>query len=295
MVPLGFLFVVFISATSVAAQISDAEKMTPALALFFYYGYLNEWGAHQGWTTIGGRGCRDGPKPCNFDEFLDATTRPGGKGGYRGGQRIDDTMWNVSIKRIADSLQGRGLRGTIDWDPQKLVIGAGPDRDVWDDHITYVLNAFTEDRARIGHQQNYHNKAIEALTLMAEINAGPVSKDLTQWFKDEGFLTDVPEAYKEVRLPAEGDPPEGALRTIIDLVNFFKTWVYEMGRGDHTLFADLPKYMNREHYNRRLGEKMARLRLTIVACKFGPLYPEVQLPQIDTSPVNWGPILTPSS
>lgn len=294
MVPICLFLFLLASAARVAGEILDADKMSPALALFFYYGYLNEYGAHQRWTTIGGRPCRDRREPCTFDQFLDATTRPGGQGGYRGGQVVDDKSWNAPIKRMADSLQRRGLTGAIDWDPEKLIVGARPDRDVYEDHIRYVLNAFNEDRGRRGHQQNYHNKAIDALTLVAEINARHVSDGLVKWYRDQGVLLDVPDAYKTVKLPAEGDPSEGVARTVIDGINFFKTWAYEAGRGDSIMIAEPPwEKRARNSDNDRLGLHLAESRLSLHSCRSGPSYPRWELPEIDTSPVNWGDLLTP--
>lgn len=182
---------------------------------------MNEWWTNKGWTTIGGKACRN-KKLCSFDEFLTATTTS--KGGYSGGLSVGDSNANATVKRIAESLQQRGMKSAIVWNPQELVVDAPSDKDVFDDHVNYVLNAFDADADKEGHQANYHLKAMDALTMAAELHATAASKALAETLKTRK-ITDDPQY---VSLPLSGTTGAvGSPRDVIDAINLVKAFGYE--------------------------------------------------------------------
>lgn len=283
----SLVFALLVFAAVAAAQFQGEGRLAAPLALFFYYGYLNEWETNQGWTTIGGEGCRVSPK-CTFDEFLLRTTH-GRRGGYVGGMRVDESTTAMSVRIISENLWSRSLRNVIDWDLPRLIHGAGNNRDIYTDFITYVLNAFNEDRDKPGTVQNYHDNAIDALTMMLELNTEAVSADNVDWWRAQGVLPHDSEGWNIIRMPIEPTDIHAVGRDAIDMVNLVKVWGWENRRSfDVSRFPiRRPSTIPAERRHLHLGRNLAMFRMTVMACRSNQPYPFTPLPPIDVPPYNW--------
>lgn len=242
-----------------AAQYDDSAAFE---AVFFYYGYLHEFAIHRGNTTIGGRGCRR-RRRCTIDEFLDSTTSS--QGGYRGGGHLNTDAVPGSRStafRSAGGLKDLGMTKKITWKPKELVIDAPGDMDIYEDHVTYVVNAIKEDMEEEDSVANYVGWAMEALRHMGEVNANEQLSAATKWYKDNGPRgLDI----ETVDLPVDGDEREGFTRTIIDYVNLVKAWNIEIPQQITVPQGEVIK-MN-------LGRKWTILRISLSACYRGQGYP----------------------
>lgn len=259
-------------AAMAASQRAGEGDIAAPIALFFYYGYLNEWSAHSGWTTIGGRECRDLPR-CTFDQFMAATTTA--QGGYRGGQTINESNRNDTSRRLAESLQRRGLTQPIAWDPRRLVIDAPSSKSVMDDHVQYVINAFEADAERPGHEPNFHVHAMDALTMAAEIQGGLISRQLRDDLVAMGAISGNPQF---TRLPLEGSNDHSPIRDVIDLINLVKTWGIERIEPN---VARARAYNAQERWKYGIGRLMASYRRHWTPCSSYPgnaLLPPIRSP-----------------
>lgn len=229
--PFHLLGLITLAVLASAQKLAASDgKLSAPLSLFFYYGYMNEWWTNQGLTTIGGKACRDTKKVCSFDEFLTATTT--GKGGYSGGLNVGDNTAASSVKRLAESLQQRGMKDPITWNAKELVIDAPDDKDVFEDHVNYVLNAFEADADKEGHQPNYHLKAMDALTMAAELHTTAASKAFAAVLKQRG----VTENPQYVSLPLDDSTDFSSYRDAIDIINLVKVYGYERLQSPITFF-----------------------------------------------------------
>lgn len=223
-------------ATRVLAQHVESA---PYEVLFFYYAYLHEWETRDGDSSIGGTACRGIPV-CSIDVFLAATTKPGGQGGYDGGPiYVRGSL--TSVYAYAQRLVRANMRSKIEWDPQKLILGAPADKDVYVDHVQYALNTMAIDRlpadkhpAQHAQARELATQADEALRLMSEINAVYIADEHADWWREnlEGSSTsrytwvDAKDVYT-----AWQDSP----RQAFDMINLVRTWAYEVP-------PDLPKW-----------------------------------------------------
>ncbi|KAM0324624.1 hypothetical protein ACHAQA_008013 [Verticillium albo-atrum] len=215
------LLAIGVLATRVAADFED--DVAGYLALYFFLGYMHEWSTHKGETTIGGKECRGTPR-CSFEEFLDATTKS--KGGYRGGTPPNLTSGGGAMEN-SKRFRSDGMTKAIEWDAQKLIIGAPSDKKILDDHLIYVMNAFSVDKGKDGADQGLMNMALDALSHIAEINAGYASAHHVRWWMSLGSPPSNVE-LNFIDLPADGDTSESEARSVIDVVNMAKTWGYEV-------------------------------------------------------------------
>ncbi|KAI8721513.1 hypothetical protein NCS52_00292800 [Fusarium sp. LHS14.1] len=250
-------------ATRVVADFED--DISPYVAVFFYFGYLHEWGARDGMSTIGGPDCY-GSTRCNFNKFLDATTNS--KGGYDGSVALDVTG-RPSAKILANRLRSAGLTRKIDWNPTRLVNGAPRDKQVLEDHVTYVLNAGSQDKGAPGAFQPYLDTALDALSNMAEINAGVSSGVHVRWWLANGLPASTQLNF--IQMPLQGDTGESEVRTVIDIINLVKTFMYEMGRS----LMNVPVWTGgyEGFPNPHLGRRWAAARLAFQMCRTGRAYP----------------------
>ncbi|KAJ3547003.1 hypothetical protein NM208_g1720 [Fusarium decemcellulare] len=258
-----YLLVIGILATCVVADFED--DISAYVAIFFYFGYLHEWGARDGLSTIGGPNCR-GSTRCNFNSFLDATTNS--KGGYNGGVALDVTG-RASSKILADRLKSAGLTKKIDWNPQRLINGASSDKKVLEDHVSYVLNAASQDKGQLGAFQPYLDTALDALSNMAEINAGVASHVHVRWWRANGLPSSTELNF--VTMPVQGDSGESEVRSVIDTVNLVKTWGYDIGKD----LMKVPVWTGgyEGFPNPHLGRRWAATRLAFQMCRTGRAYP----------------------
>ncbi|KAJ3500564.1 hypothetical protein NM208_g17116 [Fusarium decemcellulare] len=241
------------------------DDIAPYLALFFFIGYVHEWNADLSPSTIGGRDCRGTPR-CNFDEFLDATTTS--QGGYEGGV-VPNLLSGASAKRNADSIRRAGMTRKIEFDPQKLIVGAPSDKKVVDDHIVYVLNAFKVDSGSPGASRDMFDQAVDALRNIGEITAGYASTEHVRWWMSVGSAPPGTD-FSTIELPTGGSESESEGRAIVDVINMAKTWGYEVP-GD---IAKIPVWKGGYTVpSLELARGFGELRLAIRACRRGEDYP----------------------
>ncbi|KAM0272221.1 hypothetical protein ACHAQH_008780 [Verticillium albo-atrum] len=229
-------------ATRVVAQ---HDESAPFEALFFYYAYLREWDIRNGDTSIGGNACRGFPE-CSIDRFLISATKPGGQGGFTGGPvSVRGTL--TSVYAHSRSLVRGGMTRKLEWDPQKLVIGAPEDKDVYLDHIQYALNTFfmdklPDDTAEYKRQQmrQLAIQAEESLRLMGEIHAVYVAEIHADWWKDN---LDASSSTRFTWVDAKGvyNAWQDSTRMAFDMINLMRTWAYEMPADHLNRLKNMPK------------------------------------------------------
>ena len=239
-------------------------------AVYFYYGYLHEFAVHGGNTTIGSRRCRE--TQCTFDSFFVNVIQGSGDGGYTiGGVEFDPGADGKTALEMGKELQAAGLKNRVDWDYQKLVVGASKERGYLD-MITYVFNRVRLDAKEKGSQDRVYGTVVNALHHIREAHA----KDETDEFKKQLEKELPADKFVFKKLPEPDATDETVTRQIIDLVNMAKVWVLEVSLPD--LFDKFKKahtntLKTRGFKDLQLGHALASLTITFQACYKGEPFP----------------------